>query len=183
MDVSASSIVGSIRLGLNVVTNQKVPMLEIYPDLRFIKHRPIHAPETVSLIIEKPSELYFHFFLINIGGKRAENVKLFFEMQCGDDKLKKDLSDMNLFNKSCDCKVQISQIVPAQRIHLLTLCILDGIKPGIVFEIKIQYTSPDMWSKIFHYLTRKNKGYHYETIFKFDTSIYDGLSLPPAEYV
>ncbi|HAS8304244.1 TPA: hypothetical protein I7718_21205, partial [Vibrio vulnificus] len=79
MEVSSSALSGALKAGIQVVSAQKRPLLEIYHRVHNLKHPPhdVVLNETPR-VTEKISrqEIFISFTLTNIGGERAENIKL-----------------------------------------------------------------------------------------------------------
>lgn len=83
MEVSSSAVTGAIRIGVQVVSSHKLPVLEIYHQVRnrFGPEFEYEIPKGVSreeTIKQKTrfQDIFIEFSLVNIGGSRAENIKL-----------------------------------------------------------------------------------------------------------
>ncbi|BFM06924.1 hypothetical protein [Halioxenophilus aromaticivorans] len=83
MEVSSSAITGAMRVGVQVVSSHKAPVLEIYHQVRnrFGPEFEYETPKGVSgeaTIKQKTrfQDIFVEFTLVNIGGSRAENIKL-----------------------------------------------------------------------------------------------------------
>ncbi|OCH17741.1 hypothetical protein A6E03_19640 [Aliivibrio sp. 1S128] len=83
MELTSSAITGSMRLGVQVISSHKEPVLEIYHQLRN-QYKPeveYDMPIGVSGKDKRKSKcrhqnIFIEFNLANIGGSRAENIKL-----------------------------------------------------------------------------------------------------------
>ena len=194
MEINSSAFTGSLRLALQVVTNHKRPLLEIYSTLRNREGKKQNLPitnsknEIVGINTHTHHEIFAHFMLVNIGSLRAEKVVL---------KLEGDFSYMGGHKKLSDIAilkgVEIAQLAPAQSI---TLCNIkdsafyeygeDGKRRGLKkdsFSISIEYNGPNEGlNKIFILLSRLRNKKQYKTIFYFNPLIFDGIDLPPLEY-
>jgi len=83
MEVSSSAVTGAMRIGVQVVSSHKTPVLEIYHQVRnrFGPEFEYETPMGVSgdkTFKQKTrfQEIFVEFTLVNIGGSRAENIKL-----------------------------------------------------------------------------------------------------------
>lgn|SRR4030043_429955 len=83
MEDSSSAVIGALRLGLQVVSAHKRPVLEIYHQVRnrFGPEFEYQIPKEANgleQITQKTrfQDIFIQFTLINIGGQRAENIKL-----------------------------------------------------------------------------------------------------------
>jgi len=83
MEVSSSAVTGAMRVGLQIVSSNQAPVLEIYHQVRnrFGPEREYEIPKGVSgeeTITQKTrfQDIFIEFTLVNIGGSRAENIKL-----------------------------------------------------------------------------------------------------------
>ncbi|WP_286810859.1 hypothetical protein [Marinobacter sp. UBA2678] len=83
MEVSSPAITGVMKAGIQIVSSHKTPVLEIYHQMRnrfgpaFEHETPLVNPET-GKIKQKTrfQDIFIEFTLLNIGGSRAENIKL-----------------------------------------------------------------------------------------------------------
>lgn len=83
MEIASSAITGAMRVGVQVVSSHKLPALEIYHQVRNIsgpEHEydvpmDIHGKNNVKQK-HRFQDVFVEFTLVNIGGSRAENVKL-----------------------------------------------------------------------------------------------------------
>ena len=82
MEVTTSSALGAARLGIQIVQSDKRPILEIYEHVQHDMLPPENIPITDSkgnLVRNdhfRRQEFAVHFFLANIGSKRAEHVTI-----------------------------------------------------------------------------------------------------------
>jgi hypothetical protein len=82
MDVSSSAVTGALRVGLQVISAHKRPVLEIYYQVRNIKgpeyEYQLDNADSTKKITHKSrrQEIFVQFLIANIGGERAENIKL-----------------------------------------------------------------------------------------------------------
>jgi len=77
---SSSAIANALRVGVNVVINQQRPVLEFYQEIHNHEGPPIEFPQTghdgrqLPPMVHRFSDQFVSFTLVNIGGRRAENV-------------------------------------------------------------------------------------------------------------
>lgn len=83
MELSSSAATGAMRVGVQVVSAHKTPELEIYHQVRNTlgPEQEYQDPSDSSgnhkkTIKHRRHEVFIEFILLNIGGSRAENVKL-----------------------------------------------------------------------------------------------------------
>lgn len=83
MEVSSSAITGAMKIGVQVVSSHKTPVLEIYHQVRnrfgpeFEYKSPMGSSgEKTFKQKTRFQEIFVEFTLVNIGGSRAENIKL-----------------------------------------------------------------------------------------------------------
>ena len=83
MEVSSSAITGAMRIGVQVISSHKNPVLEVYHQLRnrFGPEFEYEVPMGISgeKKLRKKTrfqDIFVEFTLVNIGGSRAENIKL-----------------------------------------------------------------------------------------------------------
>lgn len=188
MELSSSAI-GVLRVGLQVVSNHRRPMLEIYSEVRN-RIRCDTAEKRSGDITEKREtkhpEIFIQFSLVNIGGVRAEDVEV---------KLTGDFKrnpPRDFFGEIFDS--EISQMAPGQAIHLFRIELgdlynystVDGKRQGIKdenFSVVVSYNASSSWLNYLLHLHRRIRGKkQYETRFAFNpkTACTD---LPPVEYV
>ena len=81
MEISTSAASTAMKVGVQVVSNQKRPLLEIYHQV-YNKFGPETEHETdlghgqKTKFKHRNQEIFVQFTLINIGAERAENIKL-----------------------------------------------------------------------------------------------------------
>ena len=83
MEVSSSALSGAMRIGVQVISSHKVPVLEIYhqvrnrfgPEFEYETPKGVSGEETLKQKT-RFQEIFVEFTLVNIGGSRAENIKL-----------------------------------------------------------------------------------------------------------
>ncbi|NYS62625.1 hypothetical protein [Vreelandella salicampi] len=81
--VSSSAITGAMRIGVQVVSSHKTPVLEIYhqvrnrfgPEFEYETPKGESGEETLKQKT-RFQDICVEFTLVNIGGSRAENIKL-----------------------------------------------------------------------------------------------------------
>jgi hypothetical protein len=195
MELSTAAVTGSARLVLQVVTGQRRPVIEFYFAVR---HRVGPQEEFESRDSQgqnptthryRPQDLSLHIYMVNIGGVRAENLRLELRGDLEYFSGYKRLSHMKIFNGEA-----IPQFAPAQ---LLTICNVDvddlfardekgkvtGIRPE-TFEIVAHYDGPKVWlnrpGRSWAQIRRRKQ---YRSEFRFDAACLEGLDVPPAEYV
>ncbi len=83
MEVSSSAVTGALRVGLQIVSAHKRPVLETYHQMRNrfgpeYEHQIAKGADGIEQITQKIrfQDIFIQFTLINIGGVRAENIKL-----------------------------------------------------------------------------------------------------------
>lgn len=190
MDVSASALTGAMKVGLQIVSAYREPRLEVYYEV-LSQYGPEQELKAPSFRSDAPPEIYktrFHethvqFLLINVGGQRAENVRLkcsgTFQRSAGRD-----------FGGLFDGV--IPQIAPGQALQLFLLGTheLEGLgkeRGDIDFKdrdlvISAQYDSPDGFvNTVKTGYARMRKKAHHTTEFCFFPRMVWG-DLPPARY-
>jgi hypothetical protein len=191
MEVSTSSVLGSARIALQVISNYKRPVLEIYWEVRNRIRTTVEESSGIGVIAQlskgthssSHQDTFIEFSLVNIGSVRAEDINFVlisdFKHHLG------KLSDIRLFRDA-----HLHQFTPAQRMHLFSIDFIDLIadrKSGefkAPFTIRIAYNGPDNWSnKLGLWWARIRHTHQYEMVFTFDPQCMDGLDYPPPEYV
>lgn len=82
IEVPASAISGSLRVGLQIVSNYKQPVLEVYHQVcnRFGPEHEFDIPSgpngKSNKYKKRFQDIFVQFTLINIGGVRAENISI-----------------------------------------------------------------------------------------------------------
>src|SRR5437867_4332799 len=77
MDVSSSALASTLRVGVNILVNQRRPVLEFYSEVHN-KMGPPFDPNIAkgALRSYRTADQFIAFTLINTGSARAENVML-----------------------------------------------------------------------------------------------------------
>jgi hypothetical protein len=82
MEVSSSAI-GAMRVGVQVISSHRKPLIEIYHQVhnRFGPEQEYalnsgHDESKSEIFKTRHQEIFIQFTMINIGGERAENIKL-----------------------------------------------------------------------------------------------------------
>ncbi len=195
MEITSSSVTSSLKLALDVVTNQKRPVLEIYWEVTN-RISPPHEYQLENKLDEyfmlnktyRIQDISVDFYLINIGGVRAENLgfRLIgdFVYLIGN----KKLSDIRLFRD-----IEINQFAPAQKMYLFRIPHSDLYnydedgRPHSVrdkpFTIQISYDGPkEIANKIQLWWANVRGKNQYKIEFTFNPIILDGFDLPPPQY-
>lgn len=193
IEIPASAVTGSLRVGLQVVTSHKKPVLEIYYQLRN-RFGPEHEFDMSVGVDGKNSrkqktrfqDIFIQFTLVNIGGVRAENVTLRIQ---GDLKRNRPREDFGGVFRST-----ITQFAPGQSQHLFSFRDSDlyeypeggGSRLGLKSEslsITIEYDAPPGVLNWFLSLPNRIRGKkRFTSVFSFSPETVAG-DLPPAEYV
>lgn len=192
MEVSSSAVTGALRVGLQVVSAHKRPMLEVYHQLRnrFGPEVEYQLPagfagEERTTHKTRHQDIFVDFTLINIGGERAENIKISIE---GDLKRHKSRED---FGKKFGSITP--QMAPGQTYYLFRFDDHDldeypvggGRSLGLknqYFTITIEYDAPKgplNW--ILSLPSKLRKKRRFRDTYTFTPQMVAG-DLPPAEY-
>ena len=192
MEISSSAVTGALRVGLQVVTNHKRPMLEFYSEVRNRLgpeeeyQLPVGANESNKQTLKtRRQDIFIQFTLVNIGGIRAENIEL---------KVSGNLRrnpPRESFGEIFD--YEISQIAPGQLIYLFRMDQFDiikypeeGGKPQSLKEdsltIIAKYNAPkSLLNLVLSFPKWLSGKKQYETMFTFNPKMVC-TDLPPAEY-
>lgn len=193
MEVSSSAITGAMRIGVQVVSSHKAPVLEIYHQVRnrFGPEFEYGIPrgssgEEMRKHKTRFQDVFVEFTLVNIGGSRAENIKLSLS---GD--LRRN-SPRESFGELFD--TLIPQMAPGQSRFLFNFDLHDlnkypegggssiGLKNGS-FTILMEYDSGKGLLNWFLSLLSKMRGKRrFRAEYTFSPQLVAG-DLPPAEYV
>lgn len=190
MEISASTLTGAMRVGVQVASAYRGPHLEIYyevinqfgPEHEFTMPAvtPSEAPYSHK---SRFQDTYIQFQLINIGGQRAQNVRLH---RSGSFERSEHRDFGGLF------ETVIPQMAPGQ---VLQLFLLDshelerigedrrvtGFKDGELI-ITVEYNSPGgLVNGLKTAYARLRGKPHYRTEFRFSPQLVMG-DLPPARY-
>ncbi|MEZ6933191.1 MULTISPECIES: hypothetical protein [Aeromonas] len=192
IEIPASAVTGSLRVGLQVVTSHKKPVLEVYYQLRnrfgpeheFDMPVGVHGKD-VRTHRTRHQDIFIQFTLVNIGGVRAENVTLRVQ---GDLKRNSPREDFGGVFRST-----IAQFAPGQSQHLFSFRDTDlyefpedaGGRRRFKSEslsITIEYNAPPGILNWFLSLPNRLRGKkRFTSIFSFSPETVAG-DLPPAEY-
>jgi len=82
MEISSSAI-GAMRVGVQIVSSHRTPLIEIYhqvhnrigPETELTSQHPLDESK-LHTIKYRDQNIFIQFSMINIGGQRAENIKL-----------------------------------------------------------------------------------------------------------
>lgn len=178
MEVTGSTVASAMRVGLQVISAHKQPKLEIYVEVlnRFGPEHDLRSPFDEKTERHRFQDIYVQLRLVNIGGQRAERVRL---RRSGMFKRKESRDFGGLFD------VEIPQVAPGQ---VLQLCLFDqheymsDNEPDADLVIDISYYSPagfanflsTVWSRLL------GRSHHRET-FRVTPRMLWG-DLPPATY-
>lgn len=192
MDAASSAITGSLKVGLQIVSNYRRPVLEIYYQVRnrFGPKVEYHVPKGINGTETEPyktrhQDIFIQFTLVNIGGVRAESIELNVTGE-----LKRN-SPRESFGDIFD--TVISQMAPGQTHHLFSFDDHDlnnypeggGSPLGIkneTFTITMAYNSPKGVLNWFLSLPARLRGKkQHSNTFTFSPKMVVG-DLPPAEY-
>lgn len=178
MEISGSTVAGAMRVGLQVISAHKGPKLEIYVDVlnQFGPEYEIAAPNENGTFRHRSQDIYVQLRLANIGGQRAERVRLF---RSGTLERRGSREFGGLFD------VEIPQMAPGQ---VLQLCLFDQHEfmtenaPESELVIDLFYYSPAGFMNFFSTLGRRllRRPHHRDT-FRIKPRMLWG-DLPPATY-
>jgi hypothetical protein len=190
MEISSSAVTGAMRVGLQVAAAYKGPHLEVYFELLNLLG-PEQEVDLPGFGSGTPSRRHrfrdpdvgVHFQIVNIGGQRAENVRL---RQEGS--LRRRYADDfgGRFDRA------IPQIAPGQVIHLFKIEATElqeagpdgrvaGLQTGDLI-ITAEYNSPGGLVNFAKTLWPRLRGRaHHRTEFGFNTKMIEG-DLPPVRY-
>jgi hypothetical protein len=194
MEISTASMAGPLRLALQVISNQRKPVIEVYWELRNVFRPPQEYDligikgESTGKATHRFQDIFTEFALINIGGVRAEQVELELTGDFSYHMGMKKLSQIRIFRDA-----QIPQLAPAQRLHLFRIDATDfflysdgkniGAKQD-TFTIIVRYDGPNKGlNRITRWWANVRGTHQYESSFIFDPRCLDGLDLPQGEYV
>lgn len=192
MDISSSAVTGTIRIGLQVLSSHRRPVIEIYHQLRNIYgpetefHVPVGQSGSATRIEKTRSqEVIIQFFLVNIGSVRAENVKI---STSGELKRSPPRDD---FGKKAN--TVLPQLSPGQLHFLFKFDEFDlyeypesggtpiGLKKALL-TITSEYDPPkSMWNRFMTLPYRMLGKRRYKTVYIFSSDMVEG-DFPPAEY-
>lgn len=192
MDISGPSISGALRVGLQVISSHRRPLIECYYEVhnRMGPEQEYQVPkgargDTTETLKTRSQDTFVDFRIVNIGGVRAENVQI-------------KITGLNRFPPRDNLKElfaeTIPQMAPSQAVYLFKIDVHDlyeypegGGKPlGLKREnlsITVQYDAPRSVLGFFKTLPQRIRGSkHYEMKFIFRTNMIE-TDFPPIEYV
>jgi len=193
MEVTGSEAAGFMRVGLQIASNHRGPVLEFYYEVRnrfgseFEYDSPVGVEGTKTQKNKIRSQnVFIQFSIVNIGGVRAENVE--FEIT-GELRRSKPREGFGSIMES-----EIPQMAPGQLIHLFQFHDHDlniypeeggssiGIKSDHL-QIVAKYNGPQTFiNRILSFHTRIMGKKQYESKFIFKPEMVLCGDLPPAEY-
>lgn len=174
MELSSSAAVGALRVGIQVISNHRKPVLEVYYEL----HND-YGPEVTSRSgiagqsTHRFQKIFVSLSLINIGGVRAENVMLAMK---GAYRRERGLGSR--------FGTEIPQLAPGQIVHLFQLDQHDLFPDdkSCKFQIDAEYNAP--WqgiNRVIRISSRLRGEKQFRTVFSFNSDIVAG-DLPPPRY-
>ncbi len=186
MELSSTALTGAMRIGIQVISSHKRPVLEIYHRVRNIIGPEEEFQNHFNKHKSRPQNIFIEFFLVNIGGSRAENVKLSMNGSLKRNSPRESFGD--LFD------VIIPQMPPGQTRYLFNFDCFDlniysknGEKPigfkDESFTITIEYDSgKGLLNWLFSLYSRFKDKRRFCSEYTFFPQLVTG-DLPPAEYL
>jgi hypothetical protein len=120
--VALSRVVGAVRVGLHVVSRHRRPVLEVYHEMRndLGPSEEIRIPcgpsgEGTEAVTHRHQDIFLQFFLVNIGGVRAEDVMLSYSGDLDRNEPRRAIRDVGVFSTT------IPQVAPGQVVFLFRL--------------------------------------------------------------
>lgn len=192
------AVTGVMKIGLQVVSNHKRPNLEVYYQVinELGEEFELPNPEINQAPIKgRHRETGVTFYLVNIGGSRAENITLNLSGELDRQDNRRSIRNMGIFNNVIPC------IPPSQTILLMKLDefdlydylydentgngIITGTPNGITsktLSIESSYDGEN-WglNKICLWLCKRRKKKQYTSTFSFIPKLFDGADLPIAK--
>ena len=194
MEVPISALTGAVRIGVQVAANHRRPVLEVYHELRNVFSPPHEyrwwagaSLDRMEKSTTRHQDTFVQFTLVNLGGVRAESVKLSFQGDFDRNMPDGRLKDLEIFG------VNVAQMAPGQALFLFRIDIHDfsrypegGGKPiGLkdeTFSISAAYSGPTsglnrlprLWSR----MLRRSQ---YQMRYTFDPKIIR-TDFPAPEY-
>jgi hypothetical protein len=178
-----SGAVGALRVGIQVISNHRRPMLEFYSDLhnelgpeQFTPERTVGPPGFKFVAPEshhRRQSIYVAISVINIDGVRAENVGLSVTST-----VRPDRPLPPRFGN------EIAQLAPGQRLFLFRLDQYDLFKgdQSLKFSMSAEYNGP--WSglnRLFRLQSHLRRAKQYRSNFDFNADVIAG-DLPSPSY-
>ncbi len=181
MDVYASPILGAMKAGVQVISNHRDPLLEIYVEVinrvlpeQIIELSSVKETSPKQEISTRHQEIKLQFKIVNIGGQRAERIKL---IDSGDFRREGGESFGGLFDTG------VKQMAPGQAFQLFLLDQSElSTANGDELCIRVEYYSPPgimNWLKTFWARMRGKP--HHVCSFRFSPRVIFG-DLPPRTY-
>lgn len=183
MEVSTTAI-SVIKTSLQVISNLKHPQLEVYYEFKRIAKPYPFKQETIYM-----TDSFIQFYLINIGGCRAENIKITFS---GDNSYFRKNIIPDVINGEIIEQMPSAQVIPIMKIleedlfeYIPNENDLNSFSRGkikntfIKLEISFEPTKSFI-NSIYKILTCKERRYKQNFIFK--ASILNNSMLPEIEY-
>lgn len=194
MEIPVSAVTSAVRVGVQIASRHRRPVLEVYHELRNV-FSPPHEYRWWSGArlnrLEKSTtrhqDTFVQFLLVNLGGVRAENLKLAFGGDFDRNMPHWRLADLGIFG------AHVAQLAPGQALFLFRIDIHDfsryperGGKPiGLkdeTFSITATYSGPASGlNRIPRWWSRVRKQPQYEMKYTFDPKIIR-TDFPAPEY-
>lgn len=183
MEVSTTAI-SVIKTSLQVISNLKHPQLEVYYEFKRIAR-----PHNINGEKHYFTDSFIQFYLINISGRRAENIQIKF---FGDDTYFHNKKIPNIVNGEIIEQMPPAQVFPLMKISEDELfeyipdkkdsnSFSRGELKKTFIKLEINFDAPKSFlNSIFKKLTCKERLYKQNFIFK--PSILNNSMLPEIEY-
>lgn len=192
MEISSSAVTDALKVGIQVLSSHKRPLLEVYhqvhnrfgPEFEYQVPKGVSGKEHIDMKT-RFQDIFIQFSLVNIGGERAENIKLSIS---GDLRRNKPRQDFGESFRSI-----VPQMAPGQTHflfrfddHDLNIYPEGGGKPiGVKtssFTITVEYDAPKGFINWFLAVpSRIRCKRRFVTTYTFSPQMVAG-DLPPAEY-
>lgn len=191
MEISGSTAAGVMRVGLQVISSHKKPVLEFYYEVRnrfgpeYEYDIPIDGANAKTRKT-RFQDIFIQFYVVNIGGARAESIEFEVSGALQRNKPRESLGKL--------LETEIPQMAPGQLIHLFRFedydlqkypeegdCSL-GIKTDELIIVAKYNSSPSFLNWIFSIHKKILRRKQYESKFVFKPQMVCG-DLPPAEYI
>lgn len=191
MEVTSSAVTGAIKIGVQIVSSHKAPMLEIYhqvrntygPEQEF--EIPLSNENRTYKSKHRFQDIFVEFTLVNIGGSRAENIKLSYTGDLKRSSPRESFGDL--------FEVVIPQMAPGQTRYLFKFYDFDLEAPSNTnarslefkdesFTITIEYDSGrGLLNRILSLWSKMRGRRRYKNEYTFFPNLVSG-DLPPPEY-
>ena len=190
MEFTSSALTGALRIGVQVASVYRGPHLEIYYELinrhgpEFEYSLPVGSRgTTIEKHKTRHQDTWIQFQLVNIGGQRAENIRL---KRSGGFERRHGRDFGGLFEGT------MPQLAPGQAVQLFLLDVHeldtigeDGQVSGMISDdliVTATYNSPGGIVNFLKTAWARMRGRrHHQTIFNFNARLVVG-DLPPATY-